>query len=225
MTGEAREPVVTSLEALVVQRAVRGLSGSHRLLCSADGMEAARKEWDLLNVPRLRCDRPPAVGEPAVIGVDQMRRDWNEALDLASRMPLCVPARERVAPISGRLREYVEFLAPEVDVAIAAECHDTADRETARWLLVRVCTTLNQGPGPNDRTAAVHMEDLALDCRALAVICSHLEETGALVAIAYSDSPPPPPGPGVGDSRRRALADGAGFRPYRFVGPRSRKRA
>lgn len=99
-------------------------------------------------------------------------------------MPLRVPARDRVDILTARLRGYVEGLVPGVGAAVAAECHDTVDRETARWLLARVRHTLDQRPGPDNRTAAVHMEDLALNCRALAAICSHLEEAGELVAIA-----------------------------------------
>ncbi|MFC3351623.1 DUF6415 family natural product biosynthesis protein [Streptomyces echinoruber] len=102
-----------------------------------------------------------------------MRQDWNEALELTSRMPLHVPDRDRVDVLTARLRGYVEVLAPRVETANTAQRHDTTDRETARWLLSRVRHTLDQGPGPDDRTAAVHMEDLALNCRALWAIHPH----------------------------------------------------
>ncbi|MGW4548380.1 DUF6415 family natural product biosynthesis protein [Streptomyces violaceorubidus] len=109
------------------------------------------------------------------------RRDWTEALSITASLPLRVPDREQV---DVRLREHVERLVPMVDEAIKEECHDTADRETARWLLGRVDHTLRQGPGPDDRTAAVHLEELALNCRALAAICSHKSEAGELTPIA-----------------------------------------
>ncbi|WP_454614356.1 DUF6415 family natural product biosynthesis protein [Streptomyces collinus] len=95
-----------------------------------------------------------------------------------------MPDRAQVDRLTVRLREHVERLVPKVDEAIREECHDSTDRETARWLLGRVEHTLRQGPGPDDRTAAVHLEDLALNCRALAAICSHKEETGELAPIA-----------------------------------------
>ncbi|MFC8310558.1 MULTISPECIES: DUF6415 family natural product biosynthesis protein [Streptomyces] len=98
------------------------------------------------------------------------RQDWAEALNITSCLPLRVPDRERVDQLTARLREHVGHLMPKVDEAINDECHDTADRETARWLLDRVGHTLHYGPGPDDRTAAVHLEDLALNCRALSAI-------------------------------------------------------
>ncbi|WP_134654980.1 DUF6415 family natural product biosynthesis protein [Streptomyces sp. H23] len=117
------------------------------------------------------------------------RRDWTEALSITSCLPLRVPDREQVDQLTARLRDHVGRLVPKVDEAIKDECHDTADRETARWLLGRVDHALRQGPGSDDRTAAVHLEDLALNCRALAAICSHKEETGDLAPIALPCPP------------------------------------
>ncbi|MDG9724816.1 MULTISPECIES: DUF6415 family natural product biosynthesis protein [unclassified Streptomyces] len=117
------------------------------------------------------------------------RQDWTEALSITSCLPLRVPGREQVDQLTARLRQHVGHLAPKLDEAINDECHDTADRDTARWLLDRVDHTLRQGPGPDNRTAAAHLEDLALNCRALAAICSHKEETGQLVAIRLLSTP------------------------------------
>ncbi|MEU4053066.1 DUF6415 family natural product biosynthesis protein [Streptomyces olivaceus] len=125
--------------------------------------------------------------KPAESAADP-RQDWAEALSTTSCLPLRVPDRERADQLTARLREHVGHLMPKVDEAIADECHDTADRETARWLLDRVGHTLHQG-GPDDRTAAVHLEDLALNCRALSAICSHKDETGQLAAIALPSTP------------------------------------
>ncbi|MEU3896352.1 DUF6415 family natural product biosynthesis protein [Streptomyces sp. NPDC045251] len=117
------------------------------------------------------------------------RQDWTEALSITSCLPSRVPDRGQVDQLTARLREHVGHLVPEVDAAINDECHDTTDRETARWLLCRVDHTLRQGPGPDNRTAAVHLEDLALNCRALSAICSHKEETGQLAPVALPSTP------------------------------------
>ncbi len=163
-------------------------------LCSAEAVAG------LVDFGRLRpggrksprsSGRQAAVSEVPTVDAERMRRDWSEALELTGRMPPSVPVRDRVDPLTVRLREHVERLVPDMEAAIAATCHDTTNRKTARWLLARVRTTLDQGPGPGARTAAVHMEDLALSCRALPVICSHLEDTGELVAIAHPAALPP----------------------------------
>ncbi|MFH8441261.1 DUF6415 family natural product biosynthesis protein [Streptomyces sp. NPDC018026] len=112
------------------------------------------------------------------------RQDWTEALSITSYLPLRVPDREQVDQLTARLWAHVGHLVLKVDEAINDECHDIADRETARWLLGRVDHALSQGPGPDNRTAAVHLEDLALNCRALSAIYSHKQETGQLAAIA-----------------------------------------
>ncbi len=102
---------------------------------------------------------------------DLFRQTWTEALELTNGLPTALPARAEVDRLAGFLGGHVELLAAELEAAIEAQSEDTSDRETARWLLVRARKSLDEGAGPNDRTAAVHVEDLALTCRALAALC------------------------------------------------------
>ncbi|MGW5098319.1 DUF6415 family natural product biosynthesis protein [Streptomyces nodosus] len=152
------------------------LSAPGHLLCFLNRPQSRTVEVAMTTRPQAPAQGATAgswteASELLAVDAERMRRDWSEALELTSRMPLSVPPRDRVDPLTVRLRKHVGCLVPEVEAAIAAACHDTTDRETARWLLARVRTTLDQGPGPGDRTAAVHVEDLALSCRALSVIC------------------------------------------------------
>lgn len=102
---------------------------------------------------------------------DLFRPAWTEALELTSGLPAKVPERAEVDRLTGNLRRHVELLAVALAVAIEGRPEDTSDRETARWLLVRTRKALGDGPGSNHRAAAVHLEDLALTCRALATLC------------------------------------------------------
>ncbi|MEV0635915.1 DUF6415 family natural product biosynthesis protein [Streptomyces sp. NPDC050619] len=111
---------------------------------------------------------------------DLFRRAWTDALELSSGLPATVPDRAEVDRLTGYLRGYVELLAGELEAAIEAQPEDTSDRETARWLLIRARKTLDEGPGPNHHTAAVHVEDMALTCRALATLCHQQLRASAL---------------------------------------------
>ncbi|KPI17670.1 hypothetical protein OK074_1691 [Actinobacteria bacterium OK074] len=102
---------------------------------------------------------------------DLFRRTCTEALELTNGLPTTVPDRAEVDRLTGYLRGHVELLVGELEAAIAGQREDTSDRETARWLLIRTRKALDEGHGPNHRTAAVHVEDLALTCRALATLC------------------------------------------------------
>jgi uncharacterized protein DUF6415 len=73
--------------------------------------------------------------------------------------------------LTGYLLGHVELLVGELEAAVERQSEDTSDREVARWLLIRTRKAPGDGPGPNHRTAAVHLEDLALTCRALATLC------------------------------------------------------
>lgn len=101
--------------------------------------------------------------------LDLSRQAWTEALELTNGLPAVVPDRAEVDRLTGRLRGPVELLAAELEAVIEAQL-DSSDRETARWLLIRTRRVLGEGQGPNHRTAAVHVEDLALSCRALATL-------------------------------------------------------
>jgi hypothetical protein len=101
---------------------------------------------------------------------DMFRQAWTEALELTGGLPAKVPDRVEVDRLTGDLRRYVELLGVALEVAFEGRSEDTSDRETARWLLVRTRKALDDGPGSNHRTAAVHVEDLALTCRALATL-------------------------------------------------------
>ncbi|MFJ9152645.1 DUF6415 family natural product biosynthesis protein [Streptomyces sp. NPDC102270] len=102
---------------------------------------------------------------------DMFCEAWTEALELTSGLPAKVPEGAEVDRLSGNLRRHVELLAVALEVAVEGWSEDTSDRETSRWLLVRTRKTLDDGPGSNHHTAAVHLEDLALTCRALATLC------------------------------------------------------
>ncbi|MEV2214644.1 DUF6415 family natural product biosynthesis protein [Streptomyces sp. NPDC050997] len=108
-------------------------------------------------------------GRPLDFGM--FRQAWTEALELTDGLPAKVPDRSEVDRLTGHLRQHVELLAAALEAAIQGQSEDTTDRETARWLLVRTRKALDDGPGPDHRTAAVHVEDLALTCRALATLC------------------------------------------------------
>jgi hypothetical protein len=96
--------------------------------------------------------------------------EWDEALQLTRTLPCEVPVRARVDELTAILLGDVYVRKAAVEDVLSAECPDSSDRETARWLLARVAGTLRTGPGPDNRTAAVHLEDLALSCRTLAAI-------------------------------------------------------
>ncbi|MEU6139076.1 DUF6415 family natural product biosynthesis protein [Streptomyces sp. NPDC047081] len=85
------------------------------------------------------------------------------------------PPRSRIGPRwtgwAGYLRRHVTALAGELEAALETQSADTSERETACWLLVRTHRTLNEGPDLDHRAAAVHLEDLALNCRALTALC------------------------------------------------------
>ncbi|MFF1679442.1 DUF6415 family natural product biosynthesis protein [Streptomyces sp. NPDC058256] len=102
--------------------------------------------------------------------LDLSRQAWTEALELTNGLPAVVPDRAEVDRLTGRLRGPVELLAAELEAVVEAQLEDSSDRETARWLLIRTRRVLDEGQGPNHRTAAVHVEDLALSCRALATL-------------------------------------------------------
>ncbi|KOU57554.1 hypothetical protein ADK57_38920 [Streptomyces sp. MMG1533] len=102
---------------------------------------------------------------------DMFRQAWTEALELTNGLPDKVPDRAEVDRLTGYLRRHVEMLAAALEAAVEGWSEDTSDRETARWLLVRTRKALDSVPGSNHRTAAVHVEDLALTCRALATLC------------------------------------------------------
>ncbi|WP_405612625.1 DUF6415 family natural product biosynthesis protein [Streptomyces sp. NBC_00076] len=108
-------------------------------------------------------------GRPLDFGM--LRQTWTEALELTNALPAKVPDRTEVDRLTGYLRGAVGLLAAELEAAIEGHPEDTSDRETVRWLLVRTRKALADGPGPDHRTAAVHVEDLALTCRALATLC------------------------------------------------------
>ncbi|SFE78538.1 DUF6415 family natural product biosynthesis protein [Streptomyces mirabilis] len=102
---------------------------------------------------------------------DRFRQAWMEALELTDGLPASVPDRAEVERLTGCLHSLVELLLAELEAAIEGQLEDTSDRETARWFLVRTRKALDEGPGSTHRTAAVHLEDLALTCRALAALC------------------------------------------------------
>ncbi|MCT9080295.1 DUF6415 family natural product biosynthesis protein [Streptomyces fulvoviolaceus] len=110
------------------------------------------------------CDSRP-------LDFDLLRQTWTEALALTNGLPATVPCRAEVDRLTGYLRGAVEVLVAELEAAIEGQPEDTSDRETARWLLIRTRKALDEGPGLNHRTAAVHVEDLALTCRALVTLC------------------------------------------------------
>ncbi|GGN91839.1 hypothetical protein GCM10011579_089090 [Streptomyces albiflavescens] len=95
-------------------------------------------------------------------------------MELTNGLPATVPERAEVDRLTGYLRGPVELLAAELAAATEGWAADSSDRETARWLLIRTRKALDEGQGPNHRTAAVYMEDLALTCRALATLCHQL---------------------------------------------------
>jgi hypothetical protein len=78
----------------------------------------------------------------------------------------------------------VLLLVAELEAAIEGQLEDTSDRETARWLLIRTRTrkALDEGPGSTHRTAAVHVQDLALICRALVALCDQQLYGPALIS-------------------------------------------
>ena len=102
---------------------------------------------------------------------DLFRQSWTGALGLTNGLPGTVPDRAEVDRLTGYLRGHVELLAAELEAAIEGQQEDTSDRETARWLLIRTRKALNDGTSSDHRAAAVHLEDLALTCRALAALC------------------------------------------------------
>ena len=128
--------------------------------------------------PRPTTAQTLAVPVAETVDVDQARRDWSEAVELTRVLPHRTPDRRQVDVFTSSLREYAEHLVPLAEAVIGVEREDT-DRETMRWLLARVRTTLEQGPGRDDRTAAVHLEDLALVCRALTNLHDVMSEGGA----------------------------------------------
>jgi hypothetical protein len=111
------------------------------------------------------------VSDGRPLDFDMLRQAWTEGLELTSGLPTKVPDRAEVDRLTGNLRRNVELLAVALEGAIEGWSEDDSDRETARWLLVRTRKALDDGPGSNHRTAAVHLEDLALTCRALATLC------------------------------------------------------
>ncbi|MBX9395680.1 hypothetical protein K4749_19275 [Streptomyces sp. TRM72054] len=49
------------------------------------------------------------------LGLEQMGQDWSEALEMARRIPLRFPDRDRVGVLTDRLRRYVDVLVPGVE--------------------------------------------------------------------------------------------------------------
>ncbi|MFF4797219.1 DUF6415 family natural product biosynthesis protein [Streptomyces sp. NPDC001351] len=109
--------------------------------------------------------------EGRLLDFDLVSQAWAEALELTSGLPATVPNRAEVDALTRYLHRHVELLAAELEAAIEGQEEDTSDRETARWLLIRARTALDDEPSSDHRTAAVHMEDLALTCRALYALC------------------------------------------------------
>ncbi|MEU5521199.1 DUF6415 family natural product biosynthesis protein [Streptomyces sp. NPDC047860] len=104
-----------------------------------------------------------------VADAGRVPQDWSEALELTSVLPYRTPPRQEIYASMNRLRAHAELLMASTKAALEAQ-QDTADRETARWLLARIRIALEQRPGHDDRAAAIHLEDLALSCRALTVL-------------------------------------------------------
>ncbi|MFF4755530.1 DUF6415 family natural product biosynthesis protein [Streptomyces sp. NPDC002514] len=102
-----------------------------------------------------------------VISLDRARQVWDEVLLLTRDLPGTVPRREQLELLAAELRPFVEQLVSEVDDVIAEET-DSADRQTAQWLLDRVRKSLGAEGASTDREAAMQAEVLALSCRALA---------------------------------------------------------
>ncbi|MCI3270117.1 DUF6415 family natural product biosynthesis protein [Streptomyces cylindrosporus] len=111
------------------------------------------------------------MGDDRSLEFDACRSAWTEALELTNGLPAKVPDRAEVDRLAGCLRGHVAALAGELGATLEAQSADTSERETARWLLVRTHRTLNEGPDLDHRAAAVHLEDLALNCRALIALC------------------------------------------------------
>ncbi|WP_406446371.1 DUF6415 family natural product biosynthesis protein [Streptomyces sp. NBC_01613] len=115
-----------------------------------------------------------------LLDFDLFREAWTKALELTNGLPATVPVRAEVDRLTSHMRGHVELLAAELEAALEGQQEDTSDRETARWLLIRTRKALDDRPSPDHRTAAVHLEDLALTCRALAALCQQQLSAPAL---------------------------------------------
>ncbi|MEW2568284.1 DUF6415 family natural product biosynthesis protein [Streptomyces sp. NPDC047070] len=119
--------------------------------------------------------------DEAALDFEAFRETYEEALALAVRLPGSVPSRPRVAELNRELRQCAGVLVPCVEAEVAETVEDTANRETARWLLVRIALLLENQLPHESREAAEQTEDLALTCRALTAICDLLREDRASV--------------------------------------------
>ncbi|GAA2520689.1 DUF6415 family natural product biosynthesis protein [Streptomyces longisporus] len=120
------------------------------------------------------------MSESRLLDSDLARQAWSKALELSSGLPATIPDRSEVDTLTRYLHGHVELLVAELEAAIEGQHEDTSDRETARWLLIRARKALDDEPSSDHRTAAVHMEDLALTCRALDALCHQQSSASAL---------------------------------------------
>ncbi|WP_030348905.1 DUF6415 family natural product biosynthesis protein [Streptomyces sp. NRRL S-1022] len=110
---------------------------------------------------------PPADAVAADVDLDRARKVRDEVVQLTKDLPAHVPPRAQLEPAVAELRVYVEDLVCDVGALIATE-EDPAERQTAQWLLGRDRQLLEATPAATDLAAAVHAQDMALCCRALA---------------------------------------------------------